>query len=90
MMSRDCAELYGNPPPPPYLNSALFVLSCPDSRPTVIPAIPVSLVTCISAFPDFLTCISFAGISVPTPINGELSSVVAVITPDATILVVSN
>ena len=29
---------------------------------------------------------SFAGASVPTPINGELSSVVAVITPDATTL----
>ena len=33
---------------------------------------------------------AFAGVSVPTPIKGEFSSVVAVITPDATILVVSS
>ena len=50
-MSNDCAELYGVPEPPPYLNSALLVSPVPVSRPTVNAAIPVSLVTCISALP---------------------------------------
>ena len=58
-----------NPGPPPNLISPAFIFCNAGSLPKLKPAIPVSLVICISALPDFLSCISFAGASVvPTPI----------------------
>ena len=46
-----------------------------------MPADPVSLVTWISVSPDFLTWISCAGETVPTPIKGEFNSVPHVTIP---------
>ena len=69
IISNDLAELKLNPGPPPNLISPAFIFCNAGSLPKLKPAIPVSLVICISALPDFLSCISFAGASVvPTPI----------------------
>ena len=51
-----------------------------DSRPSVIPAVPVSLVICNSVSPVFLRWISFEGFSVPIP-----RFVTALIDPDEVI-----